>query len=1067
MRVRGAAHRLRVALLAGTALTFAALPAQAQIAQAWNGNVSTDWFNGANWDSTTAPVAGDSATLNTTTPNPAIIDGTAGGYSAVDLFGLNVGLSGTGSLTINNGASVTVTNNNLVIGGDLLGTFASANGTLVLDNAMLIVTGSPPGTGTIFIGASGTGSFTAQNGSVADTVDSYVGHFQGATGTATVDGSAWTNSGSNYVGNFGTGVFNLQGSGTVDVADDTIVGANTTGNGTINISGAGSAWTTAGLTILGGNLLTPVGGAGTINVSNGGSYIADGQLIVGLVGTGAVNITAGGQLTTNDSVYLGFTGGATGTVTVDGTGSVWTANGAVTIVGGNDGSLPVGGNGTINVLNGATFDSTAGDVVLGNDPSETSSGTVNVNGATWNAGGIYVGESGNGTLNITNAATVIADIVAAGDCDCSLGTINVSGGSTFTVTSDITLGFLGTGIMNVSGAGTAVTAGGDLYLGLSPDSTGTMNVSGPASVSARDFYVGYAGTGTVNALDGASITATGNLTIGVLPGANGTFNVSGAGSTLTVGDSVAVGNGGVGTGALNVFDGGAANVTNIVFNGDRIFVGAGSVISAGSYSAASDATTTIGLRGATSGQINLGAGTATLDGALVVSGHNQAAASYTLVTSGGLGGTTFSSVVYQDALQNPVLTYTPAGDVVLNVDLFVLAATPNLGANQKNVAQVIDNALAGGPLPPGFDDLFNLSGNALTNGLTQAAGLPGASTSQAGITSTNTFINTIFNTAFGSAIGGDEGAPLGYASQKKLSRAAAAYAAVTPRDRVPLTARWNMWATGYGGYSQVDGSASAGTATTTGRVWGIAAGAEYQFTPDTKAGFAVGGSTSNFSLDGGFGSGSADAFNLAVYGRHRMGPWYVAGALGYSLQAADTKRTVTILGTDVLEADFTAHVVTARIEGGYRLAMAPLAVTPYAALQSTTFFLPSYSERATAGLPTFALSYDSEAVTATRTELGAQLEKFVAMGEGIWTLRSKLAWAHDWNTDRQATATFQGLPGATFTVNGAEPAADAALVSLGSDYAWGYGWSIAANLDGEFSTTTASYTGRATLKYVW
>jgi uncharacterized protein with beta-barrel porin domain len=276
-----------------------------------------------------------------------------------------------------------------------------------------------------------------------------------------------------------------------------------------------------------------------------------------------------------------------------------------------------------------------------------------------------------------------------------------------------------------------------------------------------------------------------------------------------------------------------------------------------------------------------------------------------------------------------------------------------------------------------------------------------------------------------------------------------------------------MWATGYGGYAQVDGSASAGTATTTSRVWGLVAGAEYRFTPDTKAGFAVGGSNSNFRLDGGFGSGSADAFNLAVYGRHQVGPWYVAGALGYSLQAADTKRTVTILGTDVLEADFTAHVVTARIEGGYRLAMAPVTVTPYAALQSTTFFLPSYGEHATSGANTFALSYDSEAITATRAELGGQFEKVIATGEGIWTLRSKLAWAHDWNTDRQATATFQSLPGATFTVNGAEPDADAVLVSLGAEYGWGNGWSLEAKFDGEFSGTTESYAGKGTLRYEW
>jgi uncharacterized protein with beta-barrel porin domain len=85
----------------------------------------------------------------------------------------------------------------------------------------------------------------------------------------------------------------------------------------------------------------------------------------------------------------------------------------------------------------------------------------------------------------------------------------------------------------------------------------------------------------------------------------------------------------------------------------------------------------------------------------------------------------------------------------------------------------------------------------------------------------------------------------------------------------------------------------------------------------------------------------------------------------------------------------------------------------------------------------------------------------------LLTLRARAAWAHDWNSDRSATATFQTLPGATFVVNGAQPAANAALISAGADLAWGNGWAVAANFDGEFSSTTRSYAGRGTLKYAW
>ena len=86
---------------------------------------------------------------------------------------------------------------------------------------------------------------------------------------------------------------------------------------------------------------------------------------------------------------------------------------------------------------------------------------------------------------------------------------------------------------------------------------------------------------------------------------------------------------------------------------------------------------------------------------------------------------------------------------------------------------------------------------------------------------------------------------------------------------------------------------------------------------------------------------------------------------------------------------------------------------------------------------------------------------------GVFTLKAKAAWAHDWNTDRAATATFQALPGATFVVNGAQPSANAALVSLGGDMGWHNGWSVGGSFDGEFSRTTRGYAGKGSVKYAW
>ncbi len=105
--------------------------------------------------------------------------------------------------------------------------------------------------------------------------------------------------------------------------------------------------------------------------------------------------------------------------------------------------------------------------------------------------------------------------------------------------------------------------------------------------------------------------------------------------------------------------------------------------------------------------------------------------------------------------------------------------------------------------------------------------------------------------------------------------------------------------------------------------------------------------------------------------------------------------------------------------------------------------------------------------TARSRSACAKLDNATLVQGGVLTLKAKTAWAHDWDTDRAATATFQTLPGATFNVSGAQPAADAALLSLGADMTWHNGWSLAGSLDGEFSRTMARYAGKGTVRYAW
>jgi uncharacterized protein with beta-barrel porin domain len=82
-------------------------------------------------------------------------------------------------------------------------------------------------------------------------------------------------------------------------------------------------------------------------------------------------------------------------------------------------------------------------------------------------------------------------------------------------------------------------------------------------------------------------------------------------------------------------------------------------------------------------------------------------------------------------------------------------------------------------------------------------------------------------------------------------------------------------------------------------------------------------------------------------------------------------------------------------------------------------------------------------------------------------LRTRIAWAHDYNPDRAIAATFEALPGASFVVNGAAQAADSALTTASAEMSWMNGWSAGATFEGEFSAVTRSYAGKGVVRYMW
>ncbi len=82
-------------------------------------------------------------------------------------------------------------------------------------------------------------------------------------------------------------------------------------------------------------------------------------------------------------------------------------------------------------------------------------------------------------------------------------------------------------------------------------------------------------------------------------------------------------------------------------------------------------------------------------------------------------------------------------------------------------------------------------------------------------------------------------------------------------------------------------------------------------------------------------------------------------------------------------------------------------------------------------------------------------------------LRAKLAWAHDFVSNPALNASFEALPGASFTVNGAPIPHNSALAFAGAQLFITPNWSFLTKFDGEFASGSQLYAGSGTLRYTW
>jgi len=507
----------RAWLQSTSAVALVAIVPSLAAAQNWTGNTNSDWTVGSNWSGGTVPTAGLVSIIRTS-PNPVVlgVSGAANGTTG----NISVGSGGTGSLTIQNGSTLTTSATAYTFIGQgtgasgivnvtgagsrwtingapggvslLLGENRAAPGATPVPTGILNISdgGAVQTAGDIVVGEmSGSGILSVTSGGRLTTGrDAYIGRLAGSNGTATITGSGslWSIADELYVGNGGPGALTISDNATVDVATTTYV-ADLGSPGTLNI--------TSGGTLVTRSLQRSTGAAAQVNFDGGTlrAKASNATFISNFSGT-QLNLAAGGL--TLDTVGFNVTAA-----------SPFSGIGGLTKIGSGILTLTAG-----NSFTGATWIQ-SGTLALSGAGSVASSskviadGTFDITGVT-GAGSSIKSLGGGGTVNL---GTKTLEISAAQDTFS--GTFSGTGGLTITG-----------GIQNLTGnnatfTGPITVAGGTLAV--------NNTLCGPMSVLAGGRLQG---TGTVCDTTNTGTIAPGN-SIGTLTIAG---NYTGNGGTLEI-----------------------------------------------------------------------------------------------------------------------------------------------------------------------------------------------------------------------------------------------------------------------------------------------------------------------------------------------------------------------------------------------------------------------------------------------------------------------------------------------------------------------------------------------------
>jgi outer membrane autotransporter protein len=427
-----------------------------------------------------------------------------------------------------------------------------------------------------------------------------------------------------------------------------------------------------------------------------------------------------------------------------------------------------------------------------------------------------------------------------------------------------------------------------------------------------------------------------------------------------------------------------------------------------------------------SDRINVG-GTATINGGtvqvLAQPGNYGPSTTYTILrANGGVLGV-YSGVSSNFAFLTPSLSYD-ANDVFLTLALpsqNTFTSFSGITPNQKAVGTALNQsfASAGGDFATVIGALAGLNTQQGPVALDTISGQPYA---DFGTMNTNNAM--MFMNALGQQMANARGA-----ASTGQRQALAQACEIESCDAVgPLSA----WASALGGLGSVLGDGN--TSTLTYNFGGAAAGIDYRFDPRFLVGIGTGYTHGTQWVNSFMGQGWSDSVSVAAYGSFTQAGFYLDALAGYAYFNNQLQRQILIPGLQQRTATGStgANQFLGQAEGGYKLdiyAPAQASITPFGRLQISSVTQNAFSE---SGAQSLNLNVAQQTTNSLRTTIGADLAGEIDLGsEHKVDIDVRLGWQHEFaDTGRPITAAFVGAPGNSFTVFGATPARDAAVVGL-------------------------------------